>query len=53
MGFACYLPTIALGPTVSQLKKLIWRSINKPPWEGLKKERWHIDIIVDYIPNQV
>ena len=47
--FTCYSPTIVHGPTVSQLKKnkkkqkkqknkQIWRSINKPPWEGLRKE---------------
>jgi len=54
MGFTCYSPTIARGPNVSQPKKLIWRSINKPPWEGLKeKKRLDIDIIFDYIPDQV
>jgi len=32
------IPLLLLDPTVSQLKKLILRSINKPPWEGLKEE---------------
>jgi len=38
MGFICHSPTIGHGPTISQLKKLTWIGINKPPWEGLKGE---------------
>ena len=54
MGLTKYPPTIAYGPTLSQLKKLIWRSIDTSPWEGLRGGRGlEIDIIVDYIPDQV
>ena len=52
MSFTYYSPTIARAPTISQPKKLVWRSINKPPWEGLKEEKiLDISIIVDYIPD--
>jgi len=53
MGFTCYSPLIARGPTISQLKKLTWRGINKPPWEGLRGEIMRYRYYSEIIPDQV